>query len=395
MLSRREFLIDYGVMSGLTALSFHVNPKVLFAKEQTHVNIERGISVNPGETLRNRAARKGLLFGAASLKEDLSIDQVYAFHFKEECGVLTAANELKWFDLRPTPDSYNFAPGDWLAEFAQRNNILYRGHTLVWHEALPKWFQNIVNSKNAEKYLREHIAAVVGRYAGKMHSWDVVNEVISPWDGRPDGLASTVWLKLLGQTYIDMAFKAAAAADPKALLVLNQNYLEYDAPKWAGFRTATLNLLKRLKSSGIPIHALGIQAHLGSEFGNFNSEKFKYFLRDVASLNLKIMITELDVIDRNLPYDINLRDRIVAGAYEEFLSVVLDEPAIIAVLTWGLSDKYTWYSKTAPRADKAPVRPLPLDEKFSRKLAWDAIARAFDRAPKRIDAPILHQIPKL
>jgi endo-1,4-beta-xylanase len=142
-------------------------------------------------------------------------------------------------------------------------------------------------------------------------------------------------------------------------------------------------LSKRLKSSGIPIQFLGIQAHLGSEYGNFSPEKFKFFLRDVASLGLKIMITELDVIDRNLPYNITIRDRIVAGMYEEFLSAALDEPAVIAVLTWGLSDKYTWYSAYAPRADKAAVRPLPLDRQFKRKLCWNAIARAIDKAPKR------------
>ncbi|HEY9637572.1 MAG TPA: endo-1,4-beta-xylanase, partial [Coleofasciculaceae cyanobacterium] len=77
------------------------------------------------------------------------------------------------------------------------------------------------------------------------------------------------------------------------------------------------------------------------------------------------------------------RDRIVAKVYEDYLSVVLEEPAVIAVLTWGLSDRYTWHSQFNPRQDKAPVRPLPLDAQLTRKFAWNAIARAFDSAPKR------------
>jgi endo-1,4-beta-xylanase len=109
----------------------------------------------------------------------------------------------------------------------------------------------------------------------------------------------------------------------------------------------------------------------------------KAFLRDVASLGLKIMITELDVIDQKLPLDVNVRDRIVAGVYEDYLSLVLEEPAVTTVITWGLSDRYTWYSRFNARDDKAPVRPLPLDEGRKRKLAWNAIARAFDKAPKR------------
>ena len=64
----------------------------------------------------------------------------------------------------------------------------------------------------------------------------------------------------------------------------------------------------------------------------------------------------------------------VAEAYEDHLAFVLDEPAVIAVLTWGLSDRYTWFSRLKPRKDKASVRTLPLDAQLER-LAWNAIAR--------------------
>jgi endo-1,4-beta-xylanase len=141
-----------------------------------------------------------------------------------------------------------------------------------------------------------------------------------------------------------------------------------------------------LKSQGTPVHALGLQSHLEGDITKFslkNLNAFQAFLRDVAGLGLKILITELDVIDKNLPLDINVRDRMVAGIYEDYLSAVLDEPAVIAVVTWGLSDRYTWYSQFHPRKDKAPVRPLPLDDQQKRKLAWNAFARAFDKAPRR------------
>ena len=101
-------------------------------------------------------------------------------------------------------------------------------------------------------------------------------------------------------------------------------------------------------------------------------------MRNVASLGLKIMITEMDVTDQKLPKDIDTRDRIVAGIYEDYLAVVLDEPAVNAVLTWGLSDRYTWLSSYKSRKDRALVRPLPLDAQLKRKLAWNAIARAVD-----------------
>ncbi len=106
-------------------------------------------------------------------------------------------------------------------------------------------------------------------------------------------------------------------------------------------------------------------------------------MSDVAGLGLKILVTEMDVSDLDLPGDISLRDRMVAGVYEDILAVMLDEPALVGVNTWGLSDKYTWISWFAPRNDGTSVRPLPCNCDMQRKLAWKAIARAFDNTQKR------------
>jgi endo-1,4-beta-xylanase len=175
----------------------------------------------------------------------------------------------------------------------------------------------------------------------------------------------------------------AHQADPKVLLTYNEVGLDYDTTEDETKRQAVLNLLQNLKSKGTPIHALGIQAHLSGDRSNFSQPKFRNFLKDVASLGLKIMITELDVNDQKLPMDINKRDRIIAGAYEDYLSAALDEKAVNTVITWGLDDPHSWLSGFSPRKDRAAVRTLPLDLNFNRKLAWNAIARAFDRAPKR------------
>lgn len=348
---------------------------------------KRDFTVTGEASLKERAAAKGLIFGSAARYIDLSSNPEFAATFAKECGMLVPEWELKFGALRPSPKRFDFSQGDGLLEFARSHNLLFRGHTLVWGQFLPDWFNNTVNSGNAEELLINHVKTVAGHYAGKVHSWDVVNEVVDPSHGRADGLAKTSWLKFIGPDYIDLAFRAAREADPNALLVLNDLGFEYDTREDEGKREArrvyTLKLLERLKSQGTPVQALGIQAHLEGITAGFNPKKLTTFLSDVASLGLKIMITELDVIDQKLPLDINVRDRIVAGAYEDYLSLVLAEPAVISVLTWGLSDRSTWHSQYNAREDKKPVRPLPLDEQLNRKLAWKAIARAFDKAPKR------------
>jgi endo-1,4-beta-xylanase len=213
-----------------------------------------------------------------------------------------------------------------------------------------------------------------------MHSWDVVNEVIQLSDGRPDGLRNSIWLDKIGPDYIELAFHVAANADPKALLIYNENHLEYDSN--AAKRTAVLKLLERLKSRDVPVQALGIQAHLNGN-SPFNPKSMRSFLSNVADMDLKIMITELDVADDELPADSARRDDIVASAYEDFLNAVLAEKSVIAVVTWGLADRYTWLEKSRPRKDGSEVRPLLLDKNLQPKAAWNAIARAFDAAPAR------------
>jgi endo-1,4-beta-xylanase len=376
MVTRRYFIKETFKYLGLSAISLNILDDFLFPR--------LAAAQTGGASLRKRAADKGLFYGAASFKRILSSDPGFATKFTEECGMLAPDWELKWKPLRPTPTSYDFESFDWLIDFATKNRMLFRGHTLVWHEDLPPWFSNTVNSSNAKQFLSDHISTVVKRHAGKMHSWDVVNEPIAMWDKHPDGLrTSSQWHKLLGPDYIDFAFRTAAKADPKAMLVLNQNRIEQERPGDDETRAAVLKLLTRLKASGTPIHALGIESHLGQKDASFNKSKFRSFLKKVADLDLKIIITEMDVADSHLPSDIPARDRIIGNLYEDFLTVALSEPAVIGVITWGLSDKYTWLSKYAKRQDEMPVRPLPLDQDFHRKPAWNAIARAFDNAPKR------------
>lgn len=387
ILTRRKFLFCLGA---LTAMGAVFTGKDEFKRQQILALDDPNCECikYPGdESLKQRAAKKKLLFGAAIRYDQLSSDTEYALNVIKECSILLPEWGLKWHvnpnALRPTPESFDFTAADWMLNFAKTNGMEYRGHTLVWHESLPPWFENTVNNQNARTFLEKHIKTVVGRYRGQMHSWDVVNEAIKPGDGHPDGLRKTPWLEFLGEDYIDLAFRLAHEADPKAMLVYNDYGLDYDIAEDEAKRNAVIKLLKRLKSKGTPIHALGIQAHLDGSETNFNPDKIKDFLAQVADMGLKILITELDVTDKELPRNVQVRDRIIAKAYSDYLKVALEQPAVIAVLTWGLSDKYTWLNEFQPRKDDAPVRPLPLDMNGQRKFAWNAIARAFDTAPNR------------
>jgi endo-1,4-beta-xylanase len=222
--------------------------------------------------LRERAAAKNLLYGAAGSHPALSNDFDYAAAFARECGILAPENALKWKALRPTPDRFDFVQADWLHNFTRSHGMKFRGHTLVWHEMLPEWFAGVMTRSNARDMLEQHIRTVAGHYSGRIHSWDVVNEAVLVTDHRDDGLRKTPWLDLLGPEYLEIAFSAAAAADPGAMLVYSDYGLDYDDAVQQAKRLAVLAHLRRLKRNGIPLHAFGMQAHLAGDSRQFRPE---------------------------------------------------------------------------------------------------------------------------
>jgi endo-1,4-beta-xylanase len=195
------------------------------------------------------------------------------------------------------------------------------------------------------------------------------------------------WYATIGPSYVAEAFQTAHDADPDALLVLNDYGYETDD----GFdlasdrRAAALTFLDRMLADKVPVHALGVQAHLKAEhFATaFDPAGYRRFLSDVAARGLKILITEMDVLDDGLPAVVTARDQGVADVVGRYLDVALDEPAVVSLMTFGLSDRYTWLQEDFSRHDKAPRRPLPFDDQMRPKLAYNALKSSIERAQPR------------
>jgi endo-1,4-beta-xylanase len=327
--NRREFLIQSAASAGL-----------------------RG-SIGSDEPLRVTAARRGILYGAATSTDQLR-DADFAAALVREAAIIVPEYEMKRGVIEAVRGRYDFSAMDILAGFAKRHGLKLRGHPLVWHKRNPDWLTD-----PGETELTGYISALVSRY--RLPSWDVVNEAILP--GEPGNLRPTVWLKRFGPSYIDLAFHAARAGDPGAMLVYN----DWGCELFDRFRAATLDFLEKAKARGVPIDALGLQGHLGLSGMPVDQAKLRAFLERVKAMGLRILVTEHDIDDDGGPSDIALRDRAVADASRRFLDVVMGfDPA--AVLTWGLTDRYL---------DKPDWRRLPLDAALNRKPMWQALSRAF------------------
>ena len=270
--------------------------------------------------------------------------------------------------INPEPGVYQFGPADDFVKFGGQNKMFIVGHTLVWHNQCPAWFFTNASGKPNSKAeqierLREHIRVVAGRYAGKVHAWDVVNEVIDN-DGsyRP-----TTWVNAFGNgdTLVKYAFQFAAQYAPGTELYYN------DFNAWRPEkREGIVRLVKMLQQQGIRIDGVGMQGHWG-----LNYPKTKYIEEAIdayAACGIKVMITELDVdvlpltkegqiigqgmADKQFqleefktfldPYPKQLPDsmqRLLADRYAELFGIFYRKKDKIARVTlWGVHDGMSW-----------------------------------------------------
>lgn len=281
---------------------------------------------------------------------------------------LTPENELKWQPVEPEPGVFRFDAADRMAAFAAANGMWMRGHTLVWHGQTPAWAHS---GSRAEVLARlgDHIQAVVGRYRGRIHSWDVVNEAVP--DRGEDLLRPSPWLQAVGEDYLAEAYHLAHRADPEAQLFYN-DYNETDPGK----RGRIHRLVADLKSVGVPVHGIGLQGHWRLETPTADDIRATFEL--YGALGLRLQVTELDISlhapgapagDQPDPERLDRQ----GARYAEIFGIFREYRALLdSVTLWGVADDATWL-------DNFPVRgrkdwPLLFDVSHAPKPAFWAVA---------------------
>ena len=348
--------------------------------------------------LNDAAAAKGMRFGSCFAWSPPGADRgsfanpAYAALLERDCGILVPENEFKWQAIRPDAKTFNLDRFADMLDYAERNKVPMRGHTLLWHKTarFPKWLNEYdfgpTPAKEAERILTQHVRTLCKLYGERLVSFDVVNETIDENNGlqRESSLS-----KAYGgaDAMCDQAFHVARQYAPKAQLVYN------DYMSWEGgekHRAGVLRLLEGFRKRGVPCDALGLQSHIwvGAEQSVAQQvagqEKgWRQFLDEAVGMGYKLEITELDVNDRRLPTDIKARDAKIADYVRAYLDVTLSYKQLTDVLVWGMCDKYGWLNGFTPRADKTYQRATPYDENFKPKPVYAAIRRAFEAAPPR------------
>lgn len=286
--------------------------------------------------------------------EDSAGAAIAVAHF----NAILAENCMKSAEIHPEKDRYHFEDADAFVAFGEEHGMHITGHTLVWHSQLSPWFPydeagNKVSREEMIARLKDHISTVVGRYKGRIKGWDVVNEAILD-DGS---LRMTPFLEIIGEDYLELAFRFAHEADPEAELYYNDYSMASPAK-----RARVVQLVRDLKQQGIRIDGVGMQGHMGMDYPDV--EEFEKSIEAFASEGVKVMITEWDIsalptvqqgaeISDTVAYRKAMNPypdgmpREAQEAWNERVRTFVDlflkhSDKISRVTTWGVTDRSSW-----------------------------------------------------
>ncbi len=311
-------------------------------------------------TLKSAFEGKFYIGTALNLNQIWQRDPAADKLIKSQFNSIVAENAMKSMHMQPQEGKFNFKDADKFVEYGESNNMFLIGHTLIWHSQAPSWFFKNEQGEDVSKEvlierMRKHITTVVSRYKGRIKGWDVVNEAILD-DGS---WRKSKFYNIIGEEFIELAFKFAHEADPDAELYYNDYSMALE-----GRRNSVVKMIKNLKAKGIKISGIGMQGHLSLDFPKV--EDFEKSILAFAAEGLKVMITEMDITvlpmpNRNIgaqvessfaykkemnPYEDGLpkdKEALLEKRYLDFFKLFLKhEDKISRVTLWGVTDADSW-----------------------------------------------------
>jgi endo-1,4-beta-xylanase len=349
MFNRRDFL----TLTSATAASQFLN----FAQEASAQPLVPKPSINVipfGTTLRMDFFNTQSDYRAAILQ------------YAQECQL--EGNHLMGHLKKQSREQFDTDLADMATRFCQNNNLRMHGHAIVFPSATPKWLTTMTSDLELDRFLNSYIEQLFRHFKTSCYQWNVVNEVYGYTARHRTDFPLTVWSRLMGESYIDKAFKKAREVSPSTKLIFSEEGIYYSRDDLKIKRQSFEQLLFSLLDRGVPIDGVAIQGHILGHF-NLDIEGFSRTLERIKKAGLSVCISELDVIDTQFPTDFALRDAMVAAKLFEFLKTVTDVVKPTSIHSFGITDKYTWLDFMGKRQDKTRHRNLPLDEFYRPKLS--------------------------
>lgn len=332
-----------------------------------------GVAVNAGDnplSLFNQTANGS--------KQRERIEQ----HFSQ----LTAANIMKMRFLHPEQNNYQFEQANTLVDYARAHGKSVHGHTLIWHSdyQIPTWLKTFSGDKSAWlAVMKDHVQTIVAEFAGRVISWDVVNEAFNEDGSYRDN--DSLFYQHMGRDFIEQAFINAKAADPTADLYYN----DYNLGQGGNKLNAALAMVDDFIARGVPIDGIGFQMHIYIDWPS--KEALYNSFKAAAKRGIKVKITELDVPFNNphrssYHYPNNyvavLTETLAKAQEKRFCEIMQAYLQAVppsqrgGVTVWGLWDSNSWLlSPNGLLQDKHADWPLLFDDSLAPKPAFYGVLK--------------------
>ena len=288
---------------------------------------------------------------------------------------LTAENCMKSEVIAPKKGEWDWVLADQFIEYAEKYKMTVIGHCPIWHSQAARWLchnedGSLVTKDELKENIRTFISTVYTHFKGKVKGYDVVNEVVED-DGS---YRNSDFYQIMGEEFIDWSFQCAMEADPDAELYLN----DFSMAK-PGKRATYVEIIRRLKSKGLRIDAVGLQTHIGMDFPEL--DEYEKSIQAFIAEGVDVQLTETDMSILPNPYtgaDIATRfdyspekdpykDGITAeqlkpwqDRYKELFAIVNKYADHVKRVTfWGVTDASSW-KNDFPIKGRTDY-PLPFD----------------------------------
>lgn len=316
-----------------------------------------------GPTVLKEKAAFGI---GAAIKTALLSDAVYASTVTGHFSQVTAEWEMKMESIWSSATTYRWDGADGIVGFAEANDLDVHGHTLVWYKSFPAWFKNAgYDSVAFEDHVKTYIQTTVGRYKGRVKSWDVANEIFND-NGTLRSADCPVYATFRDPIgFYGRCFRYAHEADPEARLFYN----DYSVVLASGKRNAIKRMVSRFQAEGVPIHGIGDQFHYRL---TTDKNAIRNGLNDMASTGLLVHISEMDIIVNVQQSESYVFSEAEAQKQAEMYQYIVESYEALpdsrkfAITTWGVSDKDTWLTGSW----HAKEYPLLFDRNFQQKPAY-------------------------
>jgi endo-1,4-beta-xylanase len=347
------------------------------------------------ETLRSAAARISppLLIGSQFKGAQIADPEIplYRRTHSAQYSLSTVGNDCKWQATHGSASGVNISACVAAKKYADSVGQQFRGHNLCWGNNNPQWLLRLGQESPPQLrgVLQQHIKTVMQGLVAATGSaplaWDVVNEAcashvaangsyfksVAPWSALPD--------------YVDVAFRAARAADPSGATKLFYN--DFGAEQAGDAKSETVYaMVKSMVQRQVPIDGVGLQMHVSvgargdSGWRPPSEAKVSANIERLGALGLQVHVTEMDVKCPD-PCDASARQA-QAHVYSSMLRACLAHPGVCTSFeSWGFTDAVTWLTGT--RCPTQSCHPLPFDEHYLPKPAAQAMLQVLQQHAAR------------